>query len=96
KCKAKVDQVDFHGYTALHSAVNREYLDIIGLLLFYGARSDIRNNFGRTAWDLAAIKSVEVKQVFRKYQHLQTAHKYLLKSFLSFSLLERLLSVVWF
>lgn len=50
---ADVNAVDREGKTALHHAAQRDYSKTAELLLFHGADTSIRDNYGRTAKDYA-------------------------------------------
>jgi ankyrin repeat protein len=55
------------GETPLHVAIHQEDLNLIGLLLRNGARTDIRSEFGETAIEAAKNKSKEIWKALRKY-----------------------------
>lgn len=48
---AYTDYQDFDGFTPLHIACKSNLLSVVSLLLSRGARTDIRNNCGKTAID---------------------------------------------
>lgn len=54
------------GLTPLHIAIQSGSADIAGTLLAHGARSDIRSEFGRTAFEVATEKGGEVARLVRR------------------------------
>ena len=60
---ANRDKSDLNGFTPLHFAISNEYsegcLDVVKLLMVYGADLNARDNSGRTPIDLADVQCVE-------------------------------------
>jgi len=51
-----VDHANSNGYTTLHWAASRNHLEVVQLLLRFGAKLDLRNVDRRTPADLATIR----------------------------------------
>lgn len=47
------------GCTALHEAVSGKWQDVVGLLISKGANKYIKNDYGETAMDYAALSDVD-------------------------------------
>jgi ankyrin repeat protein len=47
------------GNTPLHEATSQGHYDAVRVLLLLGARTDIRNEWGQTALDIASLRKRE-------------------------------------
>ena len=54
--KCQLDSKNITGSTALHAAAKHGYLDVLKYLVEHGAKIDIRNNKGKTAFELSKEK----------------------------------------
>jgi len=52
-----VDRADFLGCTPLHWAAKTNHMNVARILLFFGAKFDVRDSFGRTPADLSTIRN---------------------------------------
>lgn len=64
--KANPNLPSFDGGTALHAAVQKDHLEVVKVLLKYGAKLDIKNTEGLTAYDIAKRTSNEVKSTIEQ------------------------------
>ena len=55
---AYIDAPGEHGFTALHEAVMQGHAAAVKLLLDFGARRDLKNDWGKTAMDVACDPDV--------------------------------------
>jgi ankyrin repeat protein len=58
RCPDVIDVTNRGGKTALHDAVERKHIDVVRVLIEYGADIDLKDNEGKTALTWAAEKGV--------------------------------------
>ena len=55
-CGAQSVNTEIFGWTALHSAASHNYLEVVNVLLEFGADPSIKNSDGLTALDYARAR----------------------------------------
>ena len=83
-----VNEIHKTGCTALHAAAYCGHLKVVQLLLDYGAKTDLRNNFGYLPIDKAVSK--EIKELLKKSENdsILKLHQYLVSKKLATKLIQ--------
>jgi ankyrin repeat protein len=67
-----LNAIDDYGYTPLHYAAKNGCSEIVTLLLKYGAKYNVKNNYNMTAEELAKL---QVKKILKHHRHCFTMTK---------------------
>ena len=83
-----VNEIHKTGCTALHAAAYCGHFKVVQLLLDYGAKTDLRNNFGYLPIDKAVVK--EIKELLKKSENdsILKLHQYLVSKKLATKLIQ--------